>query len=215
MARRPSPTIANPEYLADERVKEQFIEQLENVDDFNQSMSGAGQAFLEGRISAGEFVAQGDREMMAHFPEDYGLDIPEGGAWIMVKSKPHCNIDVPVLSIWWAQPQVREGMKFKRGIKGGYPRHAAEILTPEGALVLWPHEYTKDKDITKWVGLEEDGVEMHWMGTDGVDDERLFYMQCRGIPRREGLLSLLGELGGPYLYFTLPEEYAAYFGLAA
>ena len=216
MARRPSPTIANPEYLADPKVKEQFIEQLESVQDMDNYLSGSGRAFLEGRMSAAAFSDSHEHVVMSHFPEDYGRAIPEGGAWVMVKHPPVAEITVPVLSIWYALPRTRGGLTFKRGVKGGFPRHMAEITTPDGALNLNPWEYTVVKDIRNWMGMEEDGVEMHWLGADGIDDERLFFMQARGIPRKDALTVLLPELeNGAFVYFTIPEEYGAYFGLTA
>lgn len=219
MARRPPKTIANPDYLADPRVKDEFREALDNHCAFLASMSGAGQAFLDGRMSASQFASQDRAEDMAHFPEEYGLDIPENGAWIMVKHPPTTEVTVPVLSIWYARERIRGGMKIKSGRStlGGYPRRLAEIQTPDGSLCLYPHEYTRVNDIRKWLGLESEGVEMHFMDSQhAVSDERVFYMQARGITRQQALSELLPNLeDGSFVYFTLPTEYAAFFGLEA
>lgn len=78
-----------------------------------------------------------------YYPEDYGKDIPEEGAWIILLAAVHVGtqgangsvnaIDVPHLSVWYAMPTTAN--VGKRGNR--YPRQAI-IQTPQGQVNIWP-----------------------------------------------------------------------------
>src|ERR1043165_223561 len=81
-----------------------------------------------------------------YFPEDYGKQLPEDGAWIMLLMSVHVGkpltqgksetIEVPHLSVWFATPTVSQS-----GYREVRPKKAV-IQTPQGEVHIWPHEYT-------------------------------------------------------------------------
>ena len=165
------------------------------------------------------------------FPEEYGKDIPEAGAWIMLltsvrvgkqtdskKTKP---ITLPHLSMWYAMPTVSTArvamhpMRKRRTEDREWAYlHQAVVNTPDGSVHIWPHEYNKI-DITKFLDLcDDDGLFIHYLSDKAqVDEYALFYLRSRGISKAEAQRMLLGTMTDPnFCYFTVSPEIAGYFG---
>lgn len=148
----------------------------------------------------------------SYFPEEFGKEIPEDGCWIRVIDVPYTELanrfDVPVLSMWRARRSYMNGHTL-----AGRQRQLAVINTPGGELHLWPHEYTIVPDIRDYVGCEPD-VEMHVLGDSTAYTEKqegmLFYMQSRGITRRDASLLIFNELEVS-AYFTMFDDYVDMF----
>jgi hypothetical protein len=147
-----------------------------------------------------------------YFPAEYGKELPEDGAWIMmlveVRVGKRLNdetietISLPHLSMWFAIPN-----KTTRGT------FQAIVQTPHGSVHVWPHEYKKT-DISVWLQFsEEDGLNTHFISASGAFDEAaLFYLRSRGIPKGEAQRMLLATLKDPnYCYFTFSEDLASCF----
>lgn len=154
------------------------------------------------------------RELMSCVPEDYGLALPEEGAWIIVKDPPHTALEweVPFLSIFRATPFYRaRTFRLPLGPRGGrhevrWPSLRAVIQTPGGELHLFPDEYGIVRDIATYVELVGAGVDLHFMGAGepGEFAEQVFYLQAHGIARRDALLLLLPHLADDnFVYFTI------------
>lgn len=140
-----------------------------------------------------------------YFPEDYDKDIGDG-CWLFVIDPPPVAIDfeIPMLSLWWAAPFQVKGI-------AGLMAHQAVIQTPGGTVHLWPHEYTICNEPEGLVGLE--GVQMHTLGGDPVlNEEKVWYLQARGIPREEVVQMLFTQIRQQnYVYCTFPPEYVDLF----
>ncbi len=168
------------------------------------------------------------------FPEDYGKDIPEDGAWIMllmsvvVGKLDHYKrakiITVPRLSLWYAMPHTSNmrtllhdlGIKRRRAQEYVYLKQAV-VNTPDGAVHIWPREYKKI-DITTFLDFcEEDGLFIHYLNDEShIDESALFYLRSRGIAKADAQRMLLGMLRNPnYCYFTFAPELVECFGEGA
>lgn len=62
------------------------------------------------------------------FPEDYGKELPEEGAWIRVNSSPNCEYTVPPFSMWRASRWYMDASLA--------PIKRVKIITPKGDLGL-------------------------------------------------------------------------------
>ena len=160
------------------------------------------------RFEAQSRTLSGD-EYQRYFPEDYDKHLGEG-RWVFVIDPPHGvagqTFHVPLLSIWYARPhQLSTGR-----IAGRHP-YQGVIQTPQGDLHLWPHEYALVSDVRSLLGFE--GVEIHSLGGDPVlDQEQLFYLTSRGIPREEAVIMLFDQIKSQnYCYVTLPDYAVAMF----
>lgn len=158
-----------------------------------------------------------------YYPEEYGKKLPEEGAWIIIlmnvrvgKSTGSHNqnnvehITVPHLSVWFALP----GQASITHYHHRYPAQAI-IQTPQGEVRIWPHEYNIVHDIGPYLSASpEEGVEIRFMNeSNAFDEERLFYIMARGIPRGEAQKMLLPELRDPFFcYFLMHEAYSSFFG---
>lgn len=197
MAQTVSPYIMNPAFYADEDVREAVADAI-TANPFGASLT----------------------ELASAFPDDYGCALPEDGAWIMVKEQPHTIIpDPPLYSMWWAKPiwTTRSFvLRVPRKKRIAWPCLKARILTADGELDLWPGEYVTVKDITKWIELLGEGVDVNWLGDGEPGDmaDKLFYLQSHGLPRGAALSMLIPELtpeagvSPDFLYLTLNLEEA-------
>lgn len=114
-------------------------------------------------------------------------ELPEGGAWILVKDSPHTEYTVPPLSIWYAEPWP---MKTTR-----HDPHRVKIVTPKGTLGLFPREYSRLSDPGKYYEFIGDGMEIHFFGSEeGVPKDKLFYIRSRGVSKKDALALLIGEI---------------------
>jgi hypothetical protein len=143
------------------------------------------------------------------FPEIDGKAIPDEGAWILILEEPHTvmkdRFRLPLLSMWRARRHVLANTSIStRGVKF-HPQQAV-IATPAGDLHLWPHEYMI---ATNPMALaSEPDAELHALGGQPVvDEEEIFYLQSRGIPRQEAVLMLFDKIESlDFVYVTFPEE---------
>ena len=169
------------------------------------------------------------------FPEEFGKDIPEDGAWIMLLVSVQVGrlldngktkiINVPHLSMWYAMPNV-SNMRVAMHPMGRKPKvkdrewvnlHQAIISTPDGAVHIWPHEYQK-VDINKFLDMcDDDGLFIHYLSDEAqIDESALFYLRTRGIAKADAQRMLLGTLkNSNYCYFTVAPEVAEVFGEGA
>jgi hypothetical protein len=87
--------------------------------------------------------------------EDYFPSTPIGpeGTWIMVTKPPICEFTVPPLSMWYATPWPME-----TGDRAGISIKRLRIQTPMGDLGIFPHECSVVKDISFYLGQEENGM---------------------------------------------------------
>jgi hypothetical protein len=164
-------------------------------------------------------VGSVDHEIGQYYPEDYGKAIPPEGAWIRIVQVPHTELasrfEVPLLSMWRARPGRMNSGKIRITKGDSRSPRLAVIDTPGGELWLWAHEYVMVENIMDWVGQEPD-VEMHQMSGQPAftedDEERLFYIQSRGISRVEAAKMLLPGLEDTkFCYFTMHPEYVRLF----
>jgi hypothetical protein len=148
-------------------------------------------------------------EAEKYFPERDGKAIPEDGAWILVLEEPHTEMKdrftVPPISMWRARKHEVNAAAFttRSGVKF-WPQQAV-ITTPGGDLHLWPHEYAM---ATRPMELASDpDAELHSLGGEVVlDEEKMFYLQSRGIPRSDATLMLFDTIKSlDFVYVTFPE----------
>lgn len=192
MPPRPTTTVPNPAFYADEEVREA-------VADHFTAFAAIGPERIP--------------QLWAALPEEYGYAIPEQGAWIIVKEVPHTELtgvfDVPLYSIWRARAthhQTTLKLRLPRKTTFKWPLLRAVINTPEGELTLLPGEYVPVKDMAVWLDLIGKGVSMNFIGAGepGELAEQMFYLQSRGIRRRDALTLLLPSLTDQdFAYLTI------------
>ena len=152
-------------------------------------------------------------EPSMYFPERDGKAIPEEGAWIIVVEEPHTELQarfrVPELSMWRARPHTLNSGAIKVGSGKdafkAFPKQAV-IATPGGDLHLWPHEYIVANDPMA-LATDPDST-LHALGGQAVlDEDQLFYLMSRGIPRREAVMLLFDRIESlDFVYVTFPTE---------
>ncbi len=80
-----------------------------------------------------------------------------------------------------------------------------QIRAPDGDVTLNPYEWTPCGDVQPFVDSIGEGVTLHEYGEAAQPDRgtawKLFYMQQRGIPRRDAVAMLLGSLNKPGLFW--------------
>lgn len=151
-------------------------------------------------------------EIARYFPETMDADIPEDGHWIMITYPPHTTCKVKKFSIFYAmndfgEPHYKYNFFFMR---------YAKIRTKDGDLRLWPWEYRKI-DISKYLEIiDGEHLTMKFLAKNPVMEkevvERVFYLQTRGIPKKDCYALVLPELKDPsFCYFEFHEEYINYF----
>jgi hypothetical protein len=148
-------------------------------------------------------------EVEDSFPEDYGKELPEEGAWIRVNSSPNCEYTVPPFSMWRAS---RWYLYLDASLA---PIKRVKIITPKGDLGIFPHEYCIVKDITEWLGHEHVYMRMLGEGAEsGINPDQLFYIRSRGVPRREAERMLFTQVSSQsYCWFETHPAYAKLFGI--
>lgn len=125
-------------------------------------------------------------EVASYLPGVNKLD--EDGNWILVTKPPHAEYTVPPLSIWFAVPWPMEGTAGRRV-------HRVRITTPRGTLGLFPHEYSRINDMSKYTECLGDGIEIKFFGgVEGINPDALFYIRSRGISKRDAIIMLLGQI---------------------
>lgn len=152
-------------------------------------------------------------DIYTYLPEHYDRDIPERGAWILVREEPHTELRqrfrVPLLSMWRARPH-RLNQGVRRITADGFvfnlePRQAV-ITTPGGELNLWAHEYVMAGEPRAL--LSDPDATLHTLGGQPVlDPEQLFYLTSRGIPTEQAVLMLFDSIENTDVcYVSFPEE---------
>lgn len=152
-------------------------------------------------------------EPSMYFPEQDDKAIPEDGAWIIVIEEPVTELQsrfrIPPLSMWRARHhQLNSGailVGHGREAVKVYPQQAI-IATPGGDLHLWPHEYIV-VDRPMELATDPDAT-LHSLGGEPVlDEQELFYLMSRGIPRHEAMMLLFEKITSlDFVYVTFPEE---------
>ena len=124
-------------------------------------------------------------QFMDYFPGSN--KVPDGGAWILVKTPPPTQFTVPPLSIWFAEPWPIERERFNS--------HRVKIITPKGELGLFPREYSLIENPAKYYEFVVDGMEIKFFGNEeGVPKDKLFYLRSRGIAKKDALCMLIAEI---------------------
>lgn len=159
---------------------------------------------------AWEQVAWLGGEPSTYFPERDGKAIPDEGAWILVVEEPwtvlRSSFRVPLISMWRARPHtlnsgaitVSNGLTIR-------PQQAV-ITTPAGDLHLWAHEYVIAERPME-LASDPDAT-LHTLGGQPVlDEDELFYLMSRGIPRHDAVMLLFAKVTSlDFVYVTFPEE---------
>ena len=132
--------------------------------------------------------------------------VPDGGAWILVKDSPPTEYTVSPFSIWFAEPWPMENER--------HCSHRVKIITPKGELGLYPREYSLIEDTSKYYEFIGDGFEIKFFGAeDGVPKDKLFYLRSRGIGKKDALAMLMGEIKAHgVLWMEANKEVCAAFG---
>lgn len=154
------------------------------------------------------FAESGGTEPATYFPEQDGKTVPEDGAWIIVVEEPltelRSRFRVPLLSMWRARPYVlNSGAIVSKGVKV-HPKQAV-ITTPGGDLHLWPHEYVVVGRPMMLV-CDPDAMLHSLDGQPVLDEEALFYLMSRAIPRHQAVMVLFDTVTSlDHVYVTFPE----------
>lgn len=143
------------------------------------------------------------------FPEDYGKELPESGAWIRINKVPATEYTVPPFSMWRASRWYLDANSL------GVTQKRVKIITPKGDLGIWPHEYCIVPDITRWLGEEHVYMRMLGEGAEsGINPDQLFYIRSRGVPRREAERMLFTQITSQaYCWFEVHPAYGRLLGL--
>lgn len=195
-------TVLTPEWVIWNRSRQynQGLLTIDEIDD-DQISDYAFNHFM--RIADAFGVGDVSSEHEMYFPEEHDKELGDG-AWIIVIDPPVTvqwdDFKVPPISIWWARPHV-----LNCGPIAGRLPYQAVIQTPAGDLHLWPHEYVVCSDPAQFIG--EEGTTIHNLGGSPVlDEEKMFYLQQRGIPQQEAAMMLLGDISqGDFIYVTMDE----------
>lgn len=147
-----------------------------------------------------------------YYPEDYGVDIPKKGAWIMINKILPVEIPIKPLSIYYAMPEERD---FNHEFL--VSRHMGKIITKVGSVSVWPYEYVIVKDIGKYIEeVDNGGAKFNFLSetpklTKKVSNA-LFYLRSRGISNSDAFTMVLGVITKPNVgYLTMRDEYCEYF----
>jgi hypothetical protein len=129
-------------------------------------------------------------QMRDYFPGDQ--QVPEGGAWVLVKRDTGCQYTMPLLSVWFAEPWPMESNAVVVPFR-------AKILTPRGELGIFPREYSIVPDPQKFYEYFGKGVKIRFFGGDtaGIPEDKLFYIRSRGVSKADAIALLLGNIKSP------------------
>lgn len=144
-------------------------------------------------------------------PELAGRAVPDGGCWVQVGYSDSINeyaqtfgFSVEAGSVWWATPCRREVTAVPVAFADpdiqdqvavvSLPLRLAEVHTPCGPLVFYPHEYRRlhtDAQFTEATA----GCQFHPYTDDDSDTpmrrDQVFYLQSRGIDRETAVRMVL------------------------
>jgi hypothetical protein len=131
-------------------------------------------------------------------------EVPEGGAWVLVKKSPQCEYTVPPLSLWFAEPWPMES-------SARVVPHRVKIVTPRGDLGLFPHEYSRVDDVSKYYEFFGRGMRVRFFGgqTAGIPEMALFYLRSRGIAKADAISMLIGNIKAPGVLWVETERKVA------
>ncbi|MER6520064.1 hypothetical protein ABT246_24820 [Streptomyces sp. NPDC001553] len=112
---------------------------------------------------------------------------------------------IPPLSMWRARPHELNSGAVRINDASITPKQVV-IATPGGDLHLWPHEYVAAERPME-LASDPDATLNSLGGQPVLDEEELFYLMSRGIPRHEALMLLLDKVTSlDFVYVTLPKE---------
>src|SRR5260221_632393 len=85
-------------------------------------------------------------------------------------------------------------------------RYRVRILTRNGPLWIWPHEYNVVDSISDYI---ENGAKINYLTSEAsVPEAQLFYIRTRGISKGDALVMLIGEVKEQtFCYLTFPKEF--------
>ncbi|MFJ1733220.1 hypothetical protein [Streptomyces sp. NPDC088254] len=156
-----------------------------------------------------EIAASMGSEPSMYFPEYDGKQIPDEGAWIIVVEEPCTELmsrfRIPPLSMWQARPHELNSGAIRMNGASIAPKQAV-IATPGGDLHLWPHEYVVAERPME-LASDPDATLNSLGGQPVLDEEELFYLMSRGIPRHEAVMLLFDKVTSlDFVYVTFPKE---------
>jgi hypothetical protein len=144
------------------------------------------------------------------FPEKDGKAIPDDGAWILVIEEPNTEMRsrfrVPPISMWRARRHELSDSPLTTSTGAKFFPQQAVIATPAGDLHLWPHEYVIATQPMELASNPD--AELHALGGQPVvDEDEMFYLQSRGIPRSTAVMMLFDKVVSfDFVYVTFPDE---------
>lgn len=157
------------------------------------------------------------QDLEMYYPEDYGKLIPKEGAWIMVLNtnslgksdnnnfKKSTTIWVKGLSFYYAKPLIKNyDSEWQVGQK------MAQIITKQGEVLLYPHEYNVVNDIHKYYESFGEGINIVWLNDKAEkrvgNPEALFYIRSRGISLKEAYKMILGDIKDQNLLYLESDD---------
>lgn len=153
------------------------------------------------------------QNMEMYYPEDYGKAIPKEGCWIMVldthsfgkSDADNGTLWVKALSFFFAKTVVKN---FDSDWMVG--QKMAQIITKQGEVLLYPHEYNVVDDIYKYYESFGDGINIIWLNDKAEKEvgnpDALFYIRSRGIGLKEAYKMILGEIKDQNLLYLEAED---------
>lgn len=190
-------------FIADEnRTPEQIAEDLEqeqaDVLQMLGSFASMGGGGFAGRCAAVE-------EFTNYFPG--ANEVPEGGAWVLVKDPPFTEYTVPPLSLWFAEPWDMDHERRNS--------HRVKIITPKGELGLFPREYSIVSNPEKYLKFIGKDMTIKFFGsTTGVPPDALFYLRSRGVKKEDAITMLIGQVRSHGVcWIETSPEVCEYFGM--
>lgn len=162
--------------LSDEEKEELDQEEVMAAIESLLSLAPKEQRFLYGLGAIDEFND--------YFPGNNLVKPP--GAWILLKKELPLLFTPPPLSIWFATPWPMKG-RLEHTI------HRVKIITLKGEMGVFPHEYSRIEDISKYYEFIGNDVDIKFFGgVKGVPADALFYLRSRGISKGTAISMLLG-----------------------
>lgn len=184
-------------------------------DDIDDEDSDMRSRALDDIKEYGHPLIRGDHGTATYFPESVGKALPKEGAWVIVTQEPNTvlrnDFRLPVPSMWRAKPRHLDVGAITVHLDMGtqtYTAHPviAVITTPAGELGLWPHEYVIASKPTE-IASDPDSTLNSLGGQPLIDEDQLFYLRSRGIPRHQAVMMLLDTIENTdYAYVTFSHE---------
>jgi len=149
-----------------------------------------------------------EAEHSRFFPEKYNKDLPKKGGWVMIIEMPGTVVKPILHSVYYAIPVItKQVMHIYGDKKVEYNMYKAKIITEEGELCIWPHEYMKvpiDAVLAE-VGNSFDKIPLG--GTPAYDLSKVHFLAMRGVSQVETYKILLKSVNSMnHVYFKIRDE---------